>query len=347
MARRPIFHGFETECMMHVQKRKEEMDIQNTAAAIQRDSLPQPLGSLEGLAARLDQVEAAINGLPNLPETQAALAWTQALGKAAYWLVETVGTNGVRRFNGFGMALAAELRSLQESPMAPNERRTRQAQAIQRTKDEAVKRTVEAYAPQGQAYATEVVDAMRTAKITLDRAYSKASGPLSLSGPLDVNFAVAIASLKEEMGTKSPRAWTGLLKGIIERNEVQEERIAMMALCPLADAVMAGSPPTLAKMYGPVDAGIIRQLRTEAAEFKAFVAARREALIPAHLGTLRTVLTFLDGAFLWLLGPAPAWMDSAEFHRVWVNVSTLPETDAVYPLWIERYVRSVLPKVTP
>jgi hypothetical protein len=206
---------------------------------------------------------------------------------------------------------------------------------------------VELYAPQGQQLANEVVDAMRAAKVALDSALAKASGPLSLSGPLDVNFAVAVAALKEEMCTKSPSAWKALLKGIVDRNETQAERIAMMALGPLADAVMAGSPPTLAKMYGPLDASVIRRLRTEAADFQVLVATRRESLIPAHLGTLRTVLTFLDGAFLWLLGPAPVWMGSAEFHKVWVNVSSLPETDAVYPLWIERYVRSVLPEVRP
>jgi hypothetical protein len=323
------------------------MDIQNTVAGIQRDSLAQPVGSLHAFAERLDQVEAALNGLPDTPETQAAVAWTQALGKCAHWLCETVGTNGARRFNGFSAALAAELRSLQEMPIAPNERRTRQAQAIQRTKDEATKRTLELYAPQGEQYATQVVEAMRAAKVALDRAMTKATGPLSLSGPLDVNFAVAVASLKEEMSTKTPSTWTALLKGIIERNETQQERIAMMALNPLADVVMAGSPPALAKLYGPLDASMIRSLRTEGAEFRAFVMARREALIPAHLGTLRTVLAFLDGAFLWLLGPAPVWMNSAEFHKVWVNVSTLPATDAVYPLWMERYVRSVLPEVRP
>jgi predicted secreted protein len=330
---------------MHATKEIDKMDTVDTVttvAAIERDSMPQPIGALRAFAERLDQVEAALQGLPALPETQAALAWTQSLGKTGHWLATTVGTNGARRYNGFAMALNAELRTLQEMPIAPNERRMRQAESIQRTKDEAAKRTVEAYAVQGQQLANEVVNAMHCAKVALDGALTKASGPLSLSGPLDVNFAVAVAALKEEICTKSPSAWKALLKSIIDRNETQQERIAMMALSPLADAVMAGSPPTLAKMYGPLDASVIRRLRTEAADFQVFVAARRESLIPAHLGTLRTVLTFLDGAFLYLLGPSPSWMDSAEFHTVWVNVSTLPDTSAVYPLWIERYIRSVL-----
>jgi hypothetical protein len=322
-----------------------KMDIQNTVSAIRPDSLPQPIGELRAFAERLDQVEAALKGLPNLPETQAALAWVQALGKTAHWLVESAGSNAIRRFNEFSGALNAELRSLRDSPLATNERRTRQAQAIQRTKDEAATRTVEAYAQQGQVYSVQVVDAMREAKVALDRASAKASGPLSLSGAIDINFAVAVAALKEELSTKLPNEWQKVLAGIIDRNEAQAERIAMMALSPLADAVMAGSPATLSKMYGPLDASLLRQLRTEAASFRIFVSDRRDVLRPAHLGTLRTVLTFLDGAFLWLLGPAPVWMQSAEFHNIWVNASTLPDTSAVYPLWIERYVRSVLPEV--
>jgi vacuolar-type H+-ATPase subunit H len=281
------------------------MNIENTVAGIQRDSLPQPLAEMRGCVERLDLVEEVLAKLPAAPECAAVLAAVQALGETAVVLVKDIGPNASRRFNGFATSLTVEIAALEGVPIAPNERRQRIKEAIARTQKDAVDRTAEAFAAQGEALAGRCVKAMKDAKIAVERAIQKATGPLTLAGPMNIDLAVRVASLKDEMKGKSPAEWTRLYKGVIDRGETEDERVITLALSSLADAVANGSPPTMAKNYGPLDASVIRRLRTEAFAFQTVMAERRATLVPPHLAMLQTVIKFLDGCFWWLLGTRP------------------------------------------